>query len=166
VRTRTPATRLPAPIIPVPYSGPRVASADTPGKSPLKPSPVVSNKPPVPVAWPGPIPKATPWPGYESDDSDNAPTPPIPAKSPERQIRNPRSRQSVREDAADGEVYRIVSRENIRAALGGISCESSTENLAPQKPFADPARTMSPTKQQLTTYNMHLFPRKATPMGG
>jgi hypothetical protein len=166
VRTRTPATRLPAPIVPVPYSGPRVASADTPGKSPEKPSPVVSNRPPVPVAWPGPIPKATPWPGYESDDSDNAPTPPIPAKSPERQIHNPRSRQPVREDAADGEVYRIVSRENIRAALGGISRESSTEDLAPKKPFADPARTMSPVKPQLATYNTHLFPRKETTVVG
>jgi hypothetical protein len=72
----------------------------------------------------------------------------------------------VREDAADGEVYRIVSRENIRAALGGISRESSTEDLAPQKPFADPARTMSPVKPQLATYNTHLFPRKETTVGG
>jgi hypothetical protein len=170
VRTRTPATRLPAPIIPVPYSGPRVASADTPGKSPSKPS-VVSSKPvaapPKPIAWPGSLPKATAWPGFDSDDSDDSlPSPPIPAKSPERQVRNPRSRQPVRGDAEDSEVYRIVSRENIRAALGGVSRESSIEDLVPQKPFADPMRTMSPVKQPLDTYNTHLFPRKGTPVGG
>jgi hypothetical protein len=170
IRTRTPATRLPAPIIPVPYSGPRIASADTPGKSPSKPS-LVSSKPvvapPKPVAWPGSLPKATAWPGFNSDDSDDSLSkPPIPVKSPERQIRNPRSRQPVRGDAEDSEVYRIVSRENIRAALGDVSRESSAEDLVPQKPFADSARTMSPMKQPLNTFNTHLFPRKSTPVGG
>jgi hypothetical protein len=194
-RTRTPATRLPAPIIPIPYGDFRVASADTPTKArmpvaqtvlsppklvnmaiqpvlpPQKPA-IPSSKPVVPaqksVVWPGPpstLPKATAWPdtpspkkpkawpGFDSDDEDDYALPPVPSKSPERQIRNPSSRQPVREEV-DNEVFRIVSRENIRQALGGISRESSNEQLV------EPARTMSPVKQQLKPYNTHLFPRK------
>jgi hypothetical protein len=167
-RARTPATRLPAPIIPVPYSGPRIASADTPGKSPPKPPPAVSSNRAVAlhksIVWPGPAPKATAWPGFDSDD-DSPPPPPIPARSPEGQIRNTRSRQPLREDAVDNEIYRIVSRENIRAELGGDYPDSSAEDLVAQQPFPELVRTMSPMKQQLQTYNTHLFPRKGTPVG-
>jgi hypothetical protein len=168
VRSRTPATRLPAPIIPIPYSGPRVASADTPGKSPPKPPAAVSSKPvvapPKPVVWPGPAPKTTAWPGFDSDDDNSPPLPPIPSKAPERQIHNPRSRQPLRDDAVDKEVSRIVSRENIRAALSSVSRESSAERLVPQRPFPDTIGTTSPLKEPLHTYNTHLFPRKGTPV--
>ncbi|KAH5277196.1 hypothetical protein HBI70_095330 [Parastagonospora nodorum] len=193
-RTRTPATRLPAPILPIPYSGPRVASADTPGQSKFQlpqtvlPPPKLVSMPVQPgtaaqkVAWPGPpstLPKAVPWPNTPSpkarksswkflhSDSEHVHIPPpIPAKSPERQIRNPRSRQ--REDP-DHEMLRIVSRENIRNALGDLSHESSCEELAPPKAVLDPAHAISPVKQQLRTFNSHLFPRKderkGTPVG-
>lgn len=210
-RTRTPATRLPAPIVPIPYGGPRVASADTPSKgivplpkpvlSPPKPvtkpvEPILSPPKPVAppvkpvvaapksIAWPGPPstkpkatawpdspspkPKITAWPGFESDDEEEYFPPPVPSKSPERHIRNPRSRQLLREER-DHEVFRIVSRENIRTALGSLTRESSTEELAPPKFVAEPARTMSPMKHPLQTYNTHLFPRKderkGTPVG-
>jgi hypothetical protein len=198
-RAKTPVTRLPAPIVPIPYSGPRVASADMPSKSTtpeavpilsppkptamprkpvaLPPKPLVAS--PKPIEWPGPpetLPKVTPWPnsptpmvwpGADSDDEEV--TPPLPTKSPERQIRNPRSRLPLREDN-EHEVFRIVSRENIRTALGGLSRESSTEELAPPKPGLEPVRTMIPMQQQLQTYNTHMFPRKderrGTPVGG
>jgi hypothetical protein len=167
VRARTPATRLPAPIIPVPYSGPRIASADTPGKSAPRPSAAISSDaavaPPKSIVWPGTAPKATAWPGFDSDD--DSPPPPVPSKSPDRQIRNPRSRQPLREDGADNEVYRIVSRENIRAGLADVSPDSSAEDLVTRQPLPDPVRMMSPMKQQLQTYNTHLFPRKGTPVG-
>lgn len=194
--TRTPATRLPAPIVPVPYCGPRVASADTPSKTTTPTTqPVLS--PPKPVAmpvkavfeptkstaWPGPsakkssatsrpdepAPQKTAWPGTESDDDESLP-PPIPAKSPERQIRNPRSRQPALEDNNHGhEVLRIVSRDNIRSALGDLSRESSMESLAGPMSVEELDRGVSPIKQQLQTYNTHLFPRKderkGTPVG-
>jgi hypothetical protein len=57
-------------------------------------------------------------------------------------------------------MLRIVSKENIRAALGGISRESSAEDLVPPMPFAEPVRTASPMRHQLQPYNTHMFPRK------
>lgn len=205
-RTRTPATRLPAPIVPVPYSGPRVASADTPGKSKFQLPQTVLAPPKLvsmptqagtaaqKVTWPGPpstLPKAVPWPNtpspkapkkswafpkpdtekkswpfLDSDTEDEHIPPIIPAKSPERQIHNPRSRKL---EDPDNEVFRIVSRENIRNALGDLSRESSCEEFTPPKAELDPASTMSPVKQHLRTYNSHLFPRKderkGTPVG-
>lgn len=194
-RAKTPATRLPAPIMPVPYSGPRVASADTPTKLTIPPpQPVLSPPKPVAmpvkpalqpvksIAWPGPsgakssttdrpnkaMPRKTAWPGADSDDDDEPLPPPIPVKSPERQIRNPRSRRPVPEDN-EHEVFRIVSRENIRSALGNLSRESSMESLALSKSLEELVREMSPVKQHLQTYNTHLFPRKeernGTPVG-
>ena len=66
-------------------------------------------------------------------------------------------------------MLRIVSRENIRNALGDLSRESSCEELAPPKAVLDPAHAISPVKQQLRTFNSHLFPRKderkGTPVG-
>jgi hypothetical protein len=231
-RAKTPATRLPAPITPIPYGGTRVASADKNCNSParFRPPPKVGSSPkqvaesdrhmlvpaqtialpvqpavaspkpidmPVqpaeashePVAWPGPTvsepkataapgtsrPKATAWPGFDSDDED-AP-PPIPSKSPERyapargpgKISHTRSRHVIGSEG-DHEMLRIVSKENIRAALGGISRESSAEDLVPPMPVADPVRTASPMKHQLQPYNTHMFPRKderkGTPVGG
>jgi hypothetical protein len=212
-RTRTPATRLPTPIVSIPYGAPRVASADTPGKSkgitplpkpmlpwPSKQVPVPAPhvlSPPKPVApavkpvvatpksiaWPSsastkpkatawpdspsPKPKITAWPGFESDEEEEYFPPAVPSKSPESQIRNPISRKLLREDQ-DHDVFRVVSRDNIRAALGGLTRESSAEDLAPAKFDADPARMMSPIKP-LQTYNTHLFPRKGerkgTPVG-
>jgi hypothetical protein len=222
-RAHTPATRLPAPIIPVPYSSPRVASADKPSKptapqaaptlSTQKPLPMLHKPlpmppkpfggPPKPMAQPGPsetLPNSTPWPDSPSpkktvwpeddstspdesetdtlsqqkiawpgaDSDEEQETPPLPSKSPERQIRNPRSRRPLREDD-EHEVFRIVSRENIRTALSGLSRESSAEELAAHQPFPEPARTMSPMQPHLQTYNTHMFPRrderKGTPVG-
>ena len=196
-RSAKPATRLPAPITPVPYSGPRLASADRKDDAPSKvaatlpvPKPVASAPKaavmlqklavaPVEVKHKKSVrpakspPKTTAWPGFDSDDED---TPPVPPKSPDRQnkarapgqLRNPRSRQLMREDK-EHEMSRIVSKENIRAALGRISRESSAESLAPPKPVAEPVRTMSPMKQQLKAYNTNMFPRKeehkGTPVG-
>ncbi|KAH8724921.1 hypothetical protein GQ44DRAFT_772657 [Phaeosphaeriaceae sp. PMI808] len=191
-------TRLPAPIVPIPYCGPRVASADTPSKAiaPL-PKPVLSLPkavalPHVPVSplKPAPqsdtaatkgkansitdtsAPKRIAWPGFDSDDEDASPSaapaeiaPAIPLRSPERrntamvpsEIRNPRARKlSVQED----DMQRIVSKENIRAALGRTSAESTVEEQALRKPFAAPAFTSSPMKQKLQAYNKNLFPRK------
>jgi hypothetical protein len=213
-RARTPATRLPAPIVPIPYGGPRIASADTPGKSkgikPL-PKPVIPSPPkqvPVPahpvlsppkpvappvkppvaapksIAWPGPAstypkatawpdspspePKTMAWPGFESDEKEEYFPSAVPSKSPERHIRNPRSRQPLRGEE-DHDVFRIVSRDNIRAALSVLTRESSAEELTSAMPANEIGRTMSPMKQPLQTYNTHLFPRKDerkdTPVG-
>lgn len=58
-------------------------------------------------------------------------------------------------------MFRIVSRENIRAALGNSSSESSTDELVPpKKSFSEQANVMSPNKHQLRTYNSHLFPKR------
>jgi hypothetical protein len=184
VRTKTPATRLPAPIVPIPYGGPRVASADTPVKgmaalpniaSSPSTSVTVSGKSVMPksIVWPRASvtkpkapdwsgqspPKSTAWPGFDSDDEDY--TPPVPPKSPERHANNPRSRQLMREAKTEREVTRIVSKENIQAALRGFSRESLIEEVPVQsKCFAAPSRTTTPIKHQLQTYNTHLFPRK------
>jgi hypothetical protein len=68
---------------------------------------------------------------------------------------------------------RIVSKENIRSALGGISADVSTEDLtlAPTTSMVEgPSRTMSPGGTKLQAYNTNLFPRmenrKGTPVGG
>ncbi|CAO2654972.1 Nn.00g117050.m01.CDS01 [Neocucurbitaria sp. VM-36] len=152
VRLAKPFTRLPVPIKPIPYTGPlRAASKDT-NRAEI----------PQPVAWPG----------FESDDDDIAP--PIPSKSPERwnpsrgHASSSRPQQLVRHESHA--MTRIVSKENIRAALGGISRESSAEELAPPVPklayMEGNARKMSPSGTKLQTYNTHMFPRKGTPANG
>jgi hypothetical protein len=183
-RAKMPVTRLPAPIVPIPYGGPRVASADTPTQS--HPKPVATNSLQSPlrsIAWPGaPIskaktpywssqspPKNTAWPGFDSDEEGDI-TRHIPSKSPERYIQNPRSRQLMRE-VTEREVTRIVSKENIHAALQGLSRVSLIEeDFVHSKPVTAPSRTTMPMKHQLQTYNTHLFPRneerKGTPVGG
>ena len=150
VRPTKPPTRLPLPIHPIPYAGTlRAASKET-----------NLNAPPRPIAWPG----------FESNDDF---VPPIPSKSPARMhstrghVRGSGSWQLGRDNSHN--LTRIVSKENIRAALGSISRESSAEELAPPMPKLSQAegltRTMSPGETKLNTYNTHLFPRKGTPMG-
>lgn len=94
--------------------------------------------------------------------------PPVPAKSPERRLRSeqlPREHNpgpqgmihpALRENGAEREMMRIVSKENIRAALGGLTPESSIEDIR--------ARTKRPTRvaspPRLEAYNSHMFPRK------
>jgi hypothetical protein len=172
VRSKTPATRLPAPIVPIPYGGPRVASADTPKRvtapllnaisSPPKSVAVPSKtaiSPPKTIAWPGfSPPKTMAWPGFDSDDDGDF-APPLPSQSPERGIHNPRTRQLMRE-ANEREARHIISREHIRAALGSISRESLVEDSASSRTLAEPVRTTTPMRQQLQTFNTHLFPRK------
>lgn len=209
------ATRLPAPIVPIPYGGPRIASADkevkgasyspkkterpvemlpkpvempeTIGVSPPKPSLPRSESPSKArgqqvaptsnkrAAWSGTSPpKATAWPGFSSSEES---LPPLPPKSPDRQpksrmpnqLHNPRSRQLMRE-AANPEVSRIVSKENIRAALGGISRDGSSEDLLVGEPVRPPVPAVQiVSARPLRTYNSHLFPRKderkGTPVG-
>ncbi|KAH7069084.1 hypothetical protein BKA63DRAFT_422155 [Paraphoma chrysanthemicola] len=197
-RSKTPATRLPAPITPIPYGGTRIASADKEGNSSAKfPAPVrpIVASPPKPVGtgnqpdmapqksvyWPGmmesdpksdtsiepfpSVPKATKWPGFESDDEDSPP--PIPLKSPERSPRarapgkasHARSRHVVGSED-DHDMLRIVSKENIRAKLDHVPRESSAESLVPPQAFVESARIASPMRHHLQPYNTHMFPRK------
>jgi len=213
--TRSPmATRLPAPIVAVPYCGPRVASADKEGDGVAKPSVLVSPskqaasrvtpdeapvkrntspakhgvslpkaiastaisskqpptvyKPTSPPRQHSSPPSQTAWPGFTSDSDSDTSLPPLPPKSPERQqttrvpghLHNPRMRTT--------DISRIVSKENIRAALGGLTPKSSAESLATPKP---PVRMMSPGGvMKLQTFNANLFPRKeeerGAPVGG
>jgi hypothetical protein len=96
----------------------------------------------------------------------------VPCKSPENKgnlhVAKSRCKLLRKQDGAH-DLSRIVSRENIRAAIGGISPESSTEELAPRLPFAEPVRSLS-SQKSLQTFNTHLFPRrgerKGTPVGG
>jgi hypothetical protein len=55
-------------------------------------------------------------------------------------------------------VMRIVSKENIRAALGNTSPDASTEDLNAGTVPPVPLRTKSPPVLQ--AYNTHMFPRK------
>jgi hypothetical protein len=45
-------------------------------------------------------------------------------------------------------------------ALGGVSPESSMEDLVPPKSFVELSHAISSMRQPLQTYNKHLFPRK------
>lgn len=158
-----PRSRLPAPIkVPPPSVGQvRVASNDTyRSDSPPKPRaiPWPGESPPKPIAWPGFEDSPPPSPKVAS-----AVTPPIPARSPERWTtkRGGRSEQLHRQDADSHEMIRIVSKENIRSALGGLSPESSLEDIRMQTAAHGkkaPSRVASPPR--LETYNTHLFPRK------
>jgi hypothetical protein len=126
---------------------------------------------PQPVAWPGDSPTKRSFRGdMDSDSDDSAPI--VPSKSLEYKgcLHAAKSRSELlkKQDGAH-DLSRIVSRENIRAALGGISRESSTERLAPPLPLAEPVRSLS-SQKSLQTFNTHLFPRrderKGTPVGG
>ncbi|KAI8942628.1 hypothetical protein NX059_000682 [Plenodomus lindquistii] len=142
---RTPKpTRLPVPIKPTAYGGPlRVVHHESASK---------------------PAPKTVPWPGFEDDDVFR---PAVPMKSQEplssqlRQVSKSQPEQEVGPGSRN--VTRIVSKANIRAAIGDVSREGSTEDLplpAPMPYAAGPARALSPGGSKLHTYNTHLFPRK------
>ncbi|KAH9882053.1 hypothetical protein J1614_001225 [Plenodomus biglobosus] len=143
--TRTPRpTRLPIPIKPTPYSGPLHVMHHEPAARSM--------------------PKKIAWPGFEDDDVYR---PAVPAKSPERlnktrrQASEPQSGKAAHDESRS--ITRIVSKANIRAAIGDVSREGSTEDLVPPVPvlYADgPTRTASPGGSKLHTYNTHLFPRK------
>ncbi|EDU45688.1 conserved hypothetical protein [Pyrenophora tritici-repentis Pt-1C-BFP] len=157
-RPAYPPTRLPVPINPTPYAGNlRIASRH-------------GNAPPRAFGSPGePLPMPVPWPG--------APLPPLPQKSPER-MKSSKGRfdnsrpQQVKRNESERSVPRIVSKKNIRSALGGDSRESSAEELTlpPSIPMIQgPARSVSPGGTRLQTFNTNLFPRKeerkGTPVG-
>jgi hypothetical protein len=180
VRLEKPPTRLPMPIKPAPYAGQlRVASKGSPRKTPSSlPKPIgwSGAAPPKAVAWPGTSPQiVTAWPGMNDQDEF---APPLPPKSPERwnsnrgHVSGSRAHQLVR-DESDHSIHRIVSKENIRSALGANSRDSSTEYLTLPPPLPmlhGPSRTFSPGGTKLQTYNTNLFPRKderkSTPVGG
>ncbi|CAA9961988.1 Casc1 N domain containing protein [Pyrenophora teres f. maculata] len=158
IRSAYPHTRLPVPINPTPYAGNlRIASRH-------------GNAPPSAFGSPGePLPMPVPWPG--------APLPPLPPKSPERMKSskgyfNNSGPQQAKRNESERSVPRIVSKKNIRAALGGYSRDSSAEDLTlpPSIPMIQgPARAVSPGGTRLQTFNTNLFPRKeerkGTPVG-
>jgi hypothetical protein len=157
-----PRSRLPAPIkTPPPYVGQLcIASNDT------YPNDALELKESVP--WPDePPPRPVAWPGFETSPprpskavSDFAP--PIPVKSPERWTskRGQQSEQPLRDETVSHEMMRIVSKENIRAALGNLTPESSIEDLRAQAAHAKKAPTRVASPPRLETYNNHMFPRK------
>jgi hypothetical protein len=130
-------SRLPTPtrIQPVSYSGqPKATAAITRDNGTM------------------PRPAAVPWLGADAP-------PAVPAKNPNRYNSargNATANQLTREEHVG--VMRIVSKENIRAALGGTSPDVSTEDLNEGSIPPVPSRMGSP--QVLQTYNTHMFPRK------
>lgn len=163
IQPAKPATRLPVPIKPAPYSGDlRVGVKD----SHLR-------EMPKPLPWPGTSPpKATAWPGMDEL------IPSVPSESSVRQnstrdyVSGFRPQQLVR-DESDRNIARIVSKENIRSVLRHNSLNSSAEDLTQPPPVSflpGRKRTASPGGTRLQTYNANLFPRreerKGTPVGG
>lgn len=120
---------------------------------------------------------ALPEANKKADTEEIESSPIIPSKSPER--RN--STRGYVDCARPTQQYanieirnisRIVSKENIRAALGSDSRESSAEELVPPLPpqyAAGSTMATSSKGPRLPTYNTHLFPRrnerKGTPVG-
>jgi hypothetical protein len=141
-------SRIPTPtrIQPIPYSGQLKATAVSTRDGDIMPRPTAA-------PWSGQeeLPKAIPWPG--ADDP-----PAIPAKNPNRyRVRGQvTANQLMKEEHAS--VMRIVSKENIRAALGNTSPDASTEDLNAGTVPPVPLRTKSPPVLQ--AYNTHMFPRK------
>ncbi|KAF2248877.1 hypothetical protein BU26DRAFT_594610 [Trematosphaeria pertusa] len=161
-RTVPGPSRIPAPIQPVPYGG-NLRTASNQSRFPQP-------GPPQHVPWPGrdspsPPPKGAPRPG---DDSP----PPVPPKNPTRYNSKSdiagaaRSEQLHNEEPLRPLGPRIVSKENIRAHLGGLSREASEEDLRKVHERERTARAMTASPPTtLRTYNSHMFPRKGTPVG-
>lgn len=171
-RPSKPSTRIPGPINPIPYAGHlRIASNDSYHVSPSKPVAWSRSVLPKPVEkpdnWP---PKATPWPGFESDEdvaSSALSESPGGWNSAHGQASGIRLQQLRRKDSDT--MKRIVSKDNIRAALAGISRENSTEDLkppVPKLPYATGQTENMGIGVSLRTYNKHMFPRKETSAGG
>lgn len=81
------------------------------------------------------------------------------------------SQQKIR-FGPDRDLTRIVSKENIRAALGGHSRDNSEEGILPppSKPMrSDQDAVTNSGLTVLQTFNTHMFPRKenrkGTPVG-
>ncbi|KAH7561734.1 hypothetical protein J3E72DRAFT_236413 [Bipolaris maydis] len=175
-RPAKPPTRLPGPIKPTPYTGHLRIASENNSRSVLPKSPGGPDTGlPKPVAWPGTSPTN---PSVLSciNNEDNF-APPVPTKSPMRggNARGctsiPQSQQRMR-FGPDRDLTRIVSKENIRAALGGHSRDNSEEVGLPP-----PSRPMRSDQDAVTdsgvtvlqTFNTHMFPRKknrkGTPVG-
>jgi hypothetical protein len=163
IQPAKPATRVPVPIKPAPYSGDlRVGVKDSHLRGIPKPLP-----------WPGTSPpKATAWPAMDEL------IPSVPSEGSVRQnstrdyVSGFRPQQLVR-DESDRNIARIVSKENIRSVLRHNSLNSSAEDLTQPPPVSflpGHNRTASPGGTRLQTYNANLFPRreerKGTPVGG
>lgn len=167
-----PRSRLPAPIkLPPPYATQvRIASHGTNHEK------IASQ--PVNIKHPGEPSKPVAWQSFDESLECTLPphvasglAPPIPPKSPERRLsmHGPRSerlphRLPLREDEVSHEMLRIVSKENIRAALSNLTPESSTENLKTQDARKAPMQAVDPLR--LEPYNTHMFPRKRGPSNG
>jgi hypothetical protein len=141
-------SRIPTPtrIQPIPYSGQLKATAVSTRDEDIMPRPTAA-------PWPGQeeLPRTITWPG--ADDP-----PAIPAKNPNRYRARGHvtANQLMKEEHAS--VMRIVSKENIRAALGNTSPDASTEDLNAGTVPPVPLRTRSPPVLQ--AYNTHMFPRR------
>lgn len=175
-RPAKPPTRLPGPIKPAPYTGHLRVASENNNRTVLPKSPGGPDTGfPKPVAWPGTSPTNTSVLSCINNEDNFAP--PVPTKSPMRGGNTrgytgiPQSQQRIR-FGPDRDLTRIVSKENIRAALGGHSRDNSEEGALPP-----PSRPMRSDQDAVTTsgvavlqtFNTHMFPRKAnrkgTPVG-
>ena len=140
---KAPATRIPSPVYP--YEG---HHRPTPNES-TRPG----NAPSTRKYYPIEDPRSMTYP-------TNEPPPPIPPKHPARinsirgHVQGTRSAQLVTETSQQNVGPRIISKENIRAALGGLSRETSEESLQEVE-----HRTRRLGDEPLNTFNTHMFPR-------
>lgn len=175
-RTAKPPTRLPGPIKPTPYTGHLRVSSENNNRTVLpKSSGGPDTNLPQPVAWPGTSPTNTSVLSCINNEDNFAP--PVPTKSPMRGGNTrgytgiAQSQQKIR-FGPDRDLTRIVSKENIRAALGGHSRDNSEEGILPppSKPMrSDQDAVTNSGLTVLQTFNTHMFPRKenrkGTPVG-
>ncbi|RAR09353.1 hypothetical protein DDE82_001865 [Stemphylium lycopersici] len=171
-----PPTRLPVPIQPTPYTGNLQVALEEKGHD-ARPKSIAKFGAAFPrtVAWPGTSTPNTPaWSRLSHQDDD---VPPLPTKYHERWdgFRNPDNSSRPEQGLHNGpgrSMARIVSKENIRSALGRTSRDSSAEDLSlpPSIPMIyGPSLKMKPGAPKLQTYNANLFPRReeraGTPVG-
>ncbi|USP76100.1 hypothetical protein yc1106_03374 [Curvularia clavata] len=169
-------TRLPAPIKPTPYYGQLRAATENSRDASSVSFGSLETARPKPVAWPGTSPEDKSVLAAVNDQDDFLP--PIPARNPERRsemrcqasISHPQQRER---SASNRSAARIVSKENIRAALGGHSRDSSVEDVPLVQCIETDQDQCSYAPSgglKLQTYNTHMFPRgdrrKGTPVGG
>ncbi|EUC50541.1 hypothetical protein COCMIDRAFT_32063 [Bipolaris oryzae ATCC 44560] len=171
-RPAKPPTRLPGPIKPMPYTGHLRVASENNSRTILPKSPGGPDTGlPQPVAWPGTSPTNTSVLSCVNNENNFAP--PVPTKSPMRGGNTrgytgiPQSQQRIR-FGPDRDLTRIVSKENIRAALGGHSRDNSEEGDLP--PLSRPVCSNQDAVANsgvtvLQTFNTHMFPRKKTRNG-
>ncbi|KAF2866275.1 hypothetical protein BDV95DRAFT_598915 [Massariosphaeria phaeospora] len=177
--TGTPkATRIPAPIQPIPYASNLRAAIKE--RTPISEAFPVQDEPvPQRTPWPGfesPVPQRKPWPGFEP----RVAPPSIPIMSPTRwtsvrgHVSGTLDDHIDREGSTGALGKRIVSVENIRQALRDNSPGSSTSSQYEDEDVHPALRTrktfdttssrykdedVHPALRPLKTFNKHMFPR-------